>query len=171
MQKSFFYGFLIFWIHSKPRPCPITRSPDFFHLIQNYISVFFFPFPDFLQKFFASQVMARNTLLFELFFHNILSRDSRVIGSRKPKSFIALHSFKSSQNLRCCVLKSVSHMKRSGNIWRGSCYRTCFTPPTRELIGIKKSALFPELINFILMVFRVVWLLKCRRHTVIFAFF
>ena len=130
--------------------------------------------------------MARQAFFPKLFFYCILGGDSRVVYAGNPQSFVSLHPFASDNNILHCKFKSVAHMELTGNVGRSDAgyefgvpvpmlmfhWIRPQVPPSpllnalatsaagRQIVRIKKSALFPEFVNFVLNFFGVVGLLK-----------
>ena len=84
MQESDLYRFAVFFIHRKTSSRPVAGGAYFFKLVQNYVAVFFFPFPNFFYEFFLAQTMPRNSLLLQIFLHHILSGDAGVVCAGYP---------------------------------------------------------------------------------------
>ena len=162
-MEGFGNGLLILLIHREPGAGPIHRSADFFKLVQNNVAVFFFPFPDFFQKFFPSEIVAADALFFQIFFHHVLSGNARVVGAGQPESFIALHPFLPDDDILNGGIQRVAHVKRAGHVrrWNGNSKSFCSfasLPRSRrwEFIRIKIPRLLPEAVDFFLHLFRIV---------------
>src|SRR3990167_801311 len=60
------------FVHGKPRPCPITGTPQFLKLHYYSTAIFFSPCPHLFQKFFSTYILPLYTITGKFPFHDIL---------------------------------------------------------------------------------------------------
>jgi len=77
-----------------------------------------FPFPDFFEEFFASEVVARDVLRIELALHYDLRGDACMVGARLPQGIVARHAVVAGEGVHQGVLESMAHVQRAGDIRR-----------------------------------------------------
>ncbi len=80
--------------------------------------VLFLYFPSALQEGLASKVVARLSFFFKLALHDVLRRDSGVVGSGKPKGVVALHAVVAHDDVLQGVVKAVAHVQDAGDVGR-----------------------------------------------------
>ncbi len=113
-------------VESKSLSIPITGVAKFFHLLNNAVTILFFPLPDFFYKLFPSQIMPRDTLFCQRALYHILSCYTSMICAWQPKNVISCHPFVSTNNVLKSIVESMAYMKRACYIGRRYHYRKCF---------------------------------------------
>ena len=115
--KYFLNGFIAALVHRKTLSVPITGRSHFLKLGYDTSAVLFFPVPGTLQKFFTSDILFRDSLFSHRLDDLRFGRNRRMVSSRKPKSFITLHSLKTNENVLQRIVKGMSHVKLSRDVW------------------------------------------------------
>ena len=115
--KYFLNGFIATLVHRKTFSVPITGRSHFLKLRYDASTVLFFPVPGTLQEFFTSDILFRDSLVPHRLYNLRFGRNRRMVGSRKPKCFIPLHSLKTNENVLQCIVKGMSHMKLTCDVW------------------------------------------------------
>ena len=82
--------------------------------------IFFFPFPDMAEEFFAGIVFALFSLcLHEVSFDDGLGGDACVVGAWHPEGFKPDHSLPADEDVLQRIDESMAHMESAGDIGRG----------------------------------------------------
>lgn len=117
-NETFINSLAEFIIHGEMESAIIERTSKSLKLLKNNISMFFLPFPDFVNELFSSKIPTSNSLsLLQMFFNNCMSSNTSMILSRKIKTFITLHSLSSDNTILYCSSQTVTNMKISSNVW------------------------------------------------------
>ena len=89
--------------------------------------------------------MAIKTIIGKLFFHNILSSNSCMIGTRHPQDVIAAQSPVAAENILQCIIKRVPHVENTGDIRRRDYYGIALLSAF-FLLCRKLQFFFPEIV-------------------------
>src|SRR5438093_2876893 len=129
----------------------------------------FFPFPHFLEKFFASEILTMLDLagFLQSAKHDRFRRDPGVIGAGQPKDFLAIHARLASQNVLDGIVEHVAQRECAGDVgWRNN--NRVSGPLLADARGIGDKALLvgPKLIPFVLDRLRFVGFGNFRHATI-----
>src|SRR5262249_9633297 len=103
------------------------------------------PCPDTFHQCRTPQVVPRFFfLLQEAFFDNRLSGNARVVSSRHPQDFVALHAPPADEDVLQGVVESMTKMQCAGDVRRW--YHNAVRPPAARRVCVKISFVQPELI-------------------------
>src|SRR3546814_14965230 len=91
-HESFFPRFRETVVHGETLAAPVHGRAEAANLTTDVATGLVFPFPAFLEKLLASQVMAVLAQGFEATLHQHLRGDAGVVGARLPKGVAALHA-------------------------------------------------------------------------------
>ena len=106
-------------VHREVLAAPVGGGAHAAHLTRNGRAGVFFPFPDFFQKFFATEIVARDLLCIQLALDDDLRRNTRMISAGYPGSVVAAHTVIARQAIHDGLVESVTHVKGAGHIgWR-----------------------------------------------------
>ena len=137
------------FVKGKALARPIAGSAQLFELTGNSCLIFIFPLPNALQKFFAPQIIAGQSLFFaQALLYLNLRGNAGVVGSGNPNGVIPLHSLIANKNILQGFVQRVPHVELSRHVGRRNDHR--------EMLGIvfgigRKVALFaPFGINAVL---------------------
>ncbi len=108
--KSFIIG--------KAFPVPIGGVTKLFLLLYDYSVVFFLYLPCPFQEFFTSQIISGFAFLLQCPFNNILGCNSSMVCSGNPQGIVTLHPVIAHYYVLQGIVKAVSHVKDSGDVWR-----------------------------------------------------
>src|SRR4026209_353992 len=97
---------------------PVAGNAKSFELMQDRVTGFLFPLPDFFDELLASQLHPADALLCELTLDYVLSRDAGMIGARHPKNTLAIHTLVAAENVLQRIIEGVAHVQRAGDIGR-----------------------------------------------------
>ncbi|MBM2803017.1 MAG: hypothetical protein HW419_910 [Deltaproteobacteria bacterium] len=78
--------------------------------MQNCVTGFLLPLPNFLDELRASQLSPACALLSELTLDHVLGRDAGVIGARHPKHAPAVHALVAAKNVLQGVIERMPHV-------------------------------------------------------------
>ena len=111
----------VFRIHREAFPVPVAGGTEFFELLDDDPAVLILPFPDFLQKLVAAEVVpvADGALFFESFFHHGLGGDAGVVGAGQPEHFLAKHPGAPGEDVLDGVVEDVAEGEDAGDVGRG----------------------------------------------------
>ena len=98
---------------------PVTTGSDALELAEDSLFVSVLPLPDSLNERIATDVIASQAFFFlhPLFDHG-LRRNTGMICSGHPESFVALHAAPASQQILQRPVQGVPHMERAGHVWQ-----------------------------------------------------
>jgi len=105
-------------VHGKAFTVPVAGAAQPFELIDDDAAVFFLPFPDAGNKFFAAEIVPGEPLLAQLLLHHVLRGDARVVHSRHPQGVVSLHSLEADDNVLEGIVERMAHVQHSGHIGR-----------------------------------------------------
>ena len=118
VDKDLEHAFTAFLVHSKSRTVPIAGSAQLAELLQDDATVFIGPFPGVLQELVAGKVCLLDALCGKLVHHLGLGSNGSMVGSRHPAGILAFHAGTAYQNILYGIIKHVSHMQHTGDVWR-----------------------------------------------------
>ena len=116
--KGFFHGFGQAVIHGETFAAPVYGRAKATDLTADITAGLIFPFPDFIEEFFATQVVAVQTLCFDLTLNQHLGGDTGVVGARLPQGVATLHAAETDQGVHDRVVETVTHVKAAGDVRR-----------------------------------------------------
>ena len=132
-------------VHREAGTLPVTGCTQLFLLLNDPVAVFVLPIPHTLQKFFATKIIAGQSLLAKLLFHLDLSSNAGMVYTGQPQGAVTLHPLEADQSILQRRIHSVTHVELTGNIGRrhddGKGFGALF------LTGTEISSLFPHLID------------------------
>jgi len=117
-NKGFFHGFGQAVIHGEAFAAPVYGRAKATDLTADVAAGLVFPFPDLVQELLAAQVMAVQTLCFDLTLNQHLGGDTRVVGARLPQGVATLHAAETDQGVHDRVVKTVTHVQAAGDVRR-----------------------------------------------------
>src|SRR4029077_10809613 len=125
----------------------------------------FFPCPDMLEEFLASEIFAvpHQPFLAQRFLYDRLCGYTRMIGTGQPKHFLAIHPRFSSENVLDSVVQDVAHVEHASNVGRRN--DDGVGRLRRAWIGDKTLLLEPEVIPLLLDRLRFVGFGNIRHET------
>ena len=86
-------------------------------MVQDAFLVRVLPRPNAVDQRFATDVVAGQSFFFEhAAFNDSLCRDARVVGSRHPQGFEALHAFPTRDEILNRTVQSMPHVQRAGDV-------------------------------------------------------
>ena len=118
VDKDLEHAFTAFLVHSESRTVPIAGSAQLAELLQDDATVFIGPFPGVLQKLVAGKVCLLDALCGKLVHHLGLGSNGSMVGSRHPAGILAFHAGTAYQNILYGIIKHVSHVQHTGDVWR-----------------------------------------------------
>ena len=80
--------------------------------------MFIGPFPGVLQELVAGKVRLLDALCGKLVHHLGLGSNGSMVGSRHPAGILAFHAGTAHQNILYGIIKHVSHVQHTGDVWR-----------------------------------------------------
>ena len=107
-------------IHGKTLSVPVTGGAHLLQLGNDTSAVLFLPLPGSLQELLTPQVMLVDALLLQLLDNLNLGCDGSMVCAGLPECIIALHSFKTNQDILHGIIQRMPHVQLSCNIWRGN---------------------------------------------------
>ena len=116
--KGFFHRFRQAVVHGETLAAPVYRRAQATDLTADVATGLIFPFPDFFQELLAAQVVAVQTLCFDLTLNQHLGCDTRVVGARLPQGVATLHATETDQGVHDRVVKTVTHVQAAGDVRR-----------------------------------------------------
>ena len=149
-NKGFLHALIKAVVHGEAFGFPVHRVAETAHLLGDGAAGFFFPFPDFFNKFFPAHLFAaRLAFSGELALNNHLRGDTGVIGAHLPEGVLALHAIVASQGIHDAVLQGVADMQAAGDIgwWNNNAVGLACVAAAAH-IGGKIAAFFPGFIPF-----------------------
>ena len=105
-------------VERKALARPVGRIAEHALLMDDRSAVLLLPLPDALDKGLAPEILTALTLLAERLLNDILSRNTRVIGTREPKSILTLHTAPPDENILNRLVERVTHMKNTRHVRR-----------------------------------------------------
>ena len=141
---------------------PVAGAAELFELTDNGSAVFFFPVPCSFKEAVAPDGLFGKTLGTHIFHDFDLGGDGSVIGSGKPKGFVALHTLHTDNNVLNGFIHGVTHMKLAGDVWRGNDYGERLF--IRVYLCVEVTAVKPKLINAAFHLRRVVGFIEFFAH-------
>ena len=117
-HKGFFNGFREAVVHGEALAAPVHGRAKAADLAADVAAGLILPFPDFLEKFFAAQVVATLALSFKLTLHQHLRGDTGVVGTRLPQGVTTLHAAETDQGVHDRVVEAVTHVQAAGDVRR-----------------------------------------------------
>ncbi len=140
----------IFRVHREALARPVARRAELFQLLNDDAAFFVFPFPDFLEKFFAAEVIAMFyfSFLLERAFDDGLRGDARVIRAGQPEDFLPVHARLAGEDVLNRVVEHVAEREHAGDVRRRNDDGICRLGGM--FVGDEKSSVEPELIPFVL---------------------
>ena len=116
-DKHLSHGLGAALVHGEPGTVPVAAGTQLLLLLYDPVAEAVFPVPNPLQEFFTSDIFFRDSLFSHCLYDLRLGRNRRMVGSRKPKCFITLHSLKTNENVLQRIVKGMSHVKLSRDVW------------------------------------------------------
>ena len=143
------------FIHRKSFSGPVAGVSELTALTRNSSAVFFLPCPCALEKFFSSEVFFLQTFFGSDFFNDLNFRcDTCMVGSRKPKCAVALHSLPSCEHILQSLVERMSHVKLSCDVrWR---HNNCKRLFVLIYFCSECAVCFPHLIDSVFEIFRII---------------
>ena len=117
-DKDFCNCFITAFIHRKSFSVPVAGRAQFLKLLNNPAAINFFPFPCTFQKLLTAKIVLVNSFFFQLTDDLNFGCDTGMVCTWLPKGIISLHPFPPDQNVLHGIIKGMSHMELSCNIWR-----------------------------------------------------
>ena len=106
------------FIERKAGPLPVTGIADLPLLLENQTAVLMHPRPNALDERLAAEIPARHSILRQLPLHDVLGRDSRVVGAGHPHRVVMLHATPADQHILDRVVQPVPHVQNAGHVRR-----------------------------------------------------
>ena len=116
--KGFFHRVRQAVVHGEALAAPVYGRTEATNLTADVATRLFFPFPDFVEEFFATQVVAVQTLCFDLTLNQHLGGDTGMVGARLPQGIATLHAAETDQGVHDRVVKTVTHVQAAGDVRR-----------------------------------------------------
>ncbi|MNI25655.1 hypothetical protein D3C73_793170 [compost metagenome] len=117
-DESLFNGLREAVVHGEALAAPIYGRTEATDLTADVAAGLILPFPDFLEEFFAAQVVAALALGFELTLDQHLCGDTGVVGTRLPQGVATLHAAETDQGVHDRVVEAVTHVQAAGDVRR-----------------------------------------------------
>ena len=114
--KALGYSFRQTLVHRESFACPVTGAAEAAHLLCNRAARIGFPFPDLFQELFATQIVARDIITFQLPFNHDLRGDAGVIGARLPQRIRSAHAVVSCECIHQRLVEAMAHVQRAGDV-------------------------------------------------------
>ena len=106
-------------IHRKAASRPVAAHAELFLLLDDAVSVFFFPRPDALEELLAAEIVPGLAFIdAELFFDLDLRGDARVVCSGEPERAVALHALVAGQDVLQRRVQRVPHVQLPRDVGR-----------------------------------------------------
>nr|GEY46165.1 hypothetical protein [Tanacetum cinerariifolium] len=105
-------------VHREAFAAPVDRRAQATNLTADVAAGLILPFPDFFQKFIATQVVAILALRLQLTLHQHLRGDTGMVGARLPEGVATLHAAKTDQGVHDRVVETVAHVQAAGDVRR-----------------------------------------------------
>jgi hypothetical protein len=128
-------------VHREVFAVPVGGGAQAAHLAGDGVARLFLPLPDFLDEFFAAEVVARDLLGVQLALDHDLGRDAGVVGARDPGGVKATHAVVAGQAIHDGLVEGVAHVQGARHVRRRQ------LDAERRLVGVhgggEVTALFP----------------------------
>ena len=150
-------------VHGEALTAPVTGGTQLLELLDNAVAVLLLPCPDALEELLAAKVIAGQSLLLAQVLLNLdLGCNACVVGARHPQCGIALHTLGTDQDILQGLVKCVTHVQLSGNIW-GRNYNGIWLF-VLIYFSVEVSVLLPEPIELVFGCGRVIglWQFVCH---------
>ncbi len=117
-HEGFLNGFGQAVVHREALAAPVDRRAQATDLAADVATGLILPFPDFFEKFVATQIVTALTQGFELALHQHLRGDTGVVGARLPQGVATLHAAEADQGVHDRVIETVAHVQAAGDVRR-----------------------------------------------------
>ena len=109
-------------VERKALARPVGRIAEHTLLMNDRSAVLLLPLPDALNKRLAPKILTTLTLLAERLLNDVLGRNTRVVGTGKPKSILTLHTAPPDENILNRLVERVAHVKNTRHVRRRDYY-------------------------------------------------
>ena len=111
---------IVVFIKSKALAAPVTGGAKLLELIDDDVALFVFPFPDFFDQLFTSQIIAvfDDALFFERLFHHVLRGQTCVVSAWQPEHFLPCHACTAAQDVLNGIIQDMAHVQNTCDVRR-----------------------------------------------------
>ena len=166
VNKDFLYRTGTALVHREALSAPVAGRAQFLELLNDAVAVLVLPRPYALQELLTAEIIAGQSLfLAQVFLYLNLRCNTGVVRARHPQCRVALHALSTDQNILQSLVKRMTHVQLSGNIWgRNNNGKRLFL---LVYLRIEISVLFPLLIQSFLCETGIIrlWQFVCHRNS------
>ena len=157
-NKDLTYSLAATLVKSKSFSVPVARRAHLFKLLDNSSAVLLFPFPSSFKEFIPAQILFGNSLFTHSLDNFSLGRNRSVVCTGKPKGVISCHSVIADENVLQCIVKGMSHMELTRDVWWRNDY--CISLFPLLTLCVKIFVFNPSAVNSFLDILGIVLFFK-----------